>query len=337
MCEIFERCNGLTIQNVRRTCRHWSRILGSHNFVTRVCTRWSSRGCFLFAHFGYSFTWTTSLDWIMKLDSRTGKVTEFTLSFLINHDGWFEVVGVENGVFCVRYCCLGSERFLLIWNPATGMFSKVKDPFDLYNGEPSFLYAFVHYPDSLDYAIIHVFYEDYESPACTLAIYTTFRRNWDVTIPCPSYVHGLESTYVTLDEAVYWISDTVEGIAAHCHSILAKDGHIYVASNEHDEDTYHSVTWRLDQNGDDVQWVRLYKHHGNGTTYVPAVVADGAPIYIMEKHIDVEDLDELKFTNFDIYRYNEEDDTKTSLQMLKYDDDVDMRSLHLYQPSIYPV
>ncbi|MED6181731.1 hypothetical protein PIB30_022169 [Stylosanthes scabra] len=95
MCEIFERCNGITIQNVRRTCRHWCRIIGSHEFVTRLSNRWSSRGCFLFAHFGYSFTWTTSLDWIMKLDSRTGQATEFTLPFLINHDGWFEVLGLK--------------------------------------------------------------------------------------------------------------------------------------------------------------------------------------------------------------------------------------------------
>ncbi|MED6182607.1 hypothetical protein PIB30_030087 [Stylosanthes scabra] len=186
MCEIFERCNGLTIQNVRHTCRHWRQLAGSYEFAARVSNRCRSRGCYLFAHFGYLFSWTTALDWIMKLDSRTGETSEFTLPFLFNHDGWFEILGVEQGVFCIRYCCLGSERFLLTWNPSTGIFHRINDPTDLHEGEPAFLYAFAFYPKSTHYAIIHVFYEDYESPACVLTIYTSFRRNWYVTIPCPN-------------------------------------------------------------------------------------------------------------------------------------------------------
>ncbi|MED6186648.1 hypothetical protein PIB30_068755 [Stylosanthes scabra] len=247
----------------------------------------------------------------MKLNSSTGETAEFTLPFLLNHDAWFEILGVENGVFSVRYCCLGSERFLLTWNPTTGIFNRIADPLEFHEGEPAFLYAFAFYPNSVHYAILHVFYEDYESPACVLTIYTSFRRNWHVTIPCPSYVHGLEPTYVTLDGAVYWISGSVEGIgdqpqyvvsfcidslqfrqifipseaAAHCHSILAKDGHIYVASNNHDEDLYNFIMWRLDVDDENVNWVRMYEHRGNGSTYVPAIMADGAPIDIMERHV----------------------------------------------------
>ncbi|RYR39384.1 hypothetical protein Ahy_A09g044900 [Arachis hypogaea] len=176
------------------------------HFVQEIIRRWKSKDCSLFAHFGYFFDWTKSIDWVMNMSALTGETSPLHFPFLLTTEGWFQIVGVENGINCIRYSSMGNKSYLLTWNPIFRYSKIIYDPNKHYCEGCPFLYSFMYYPNMLDYALLHVYMKNSDSSTCVLTIYTRFRRNWNVIISCPEKARRLNPAYVSVNGVVYWVS-----------------------------------------------------------------------------------------------------------------------------------
>ncbi|RYR18762.1 hypothetical protein Ahy_B03g063367 [Arachis hypogaea] len=122
------------------------------------------------------------------------------------------IIGIENGILGIRYSSMGKKSYLLYWNPVSQKSKILQDPVYIFQPDLVYLYAFVYFPYTMDYAILYIFKQISESPSCTLLIYTSFRRNWNVITTCPPYVVILDVVYVTLDGSIYWLTCSVEDV-----------------------------------------------------------------------------------------------------------------------------
>ncbi|KAL4276463.1 hypothetical protein AHAS_Ahas20G0209700 [Arachis hypogaea] len=201
--EILYLCDALTIVSFSATCRYWRQRITSFDFLNQISKIWKRRGCSLFIHFGFASPIITSVDWIMKIDAVTGETGYLNLPFLLTQHGWFQLIRVEMGVFCIRYSSLGRRSYLVIWNPLIQIPRVLDDPLQLSSCEGSFTYAFAHFSNSVHYSILHIFEDEPDSTAYTLSMYTSFTRNWHVRISCPLYVQRLDPSYVVANGVVY--------------------------------------------------------------------------------------------------------------------------------------
>ncbi|RYR47898.1 uncharacterized protein LOC110265136 [Arachis ipaensis] len=308
--EIFYLCDTLTIVSFSATCRYWRQRITSFDFLSQISKIWKMRGCSLFTHFGFASPVITSVDWIMKIDAVTGETGYLNLPFLLTQHGWFQLIRVEMGVFCIRYSSLGRRSHLVIWNPLIQMPRVLDDPLQRSSCEGSFTYAFAHFPNSVHYAILHVFKDEPDSTAYTLSMYTSFTRNWHVRISCPLYVQRLDPSYVVASGVVYWLADREDGdqpyivsfslmtltfgqiyvppkSMSHCGCLFVRDGCLCLASNNHTFYSYNSVIWQVSDTDEGVNWSQLFTYNGIGTLYVPVVMVDHDVIQVMERHLQL--------------------------------------------------
>ncbi|RYR03790.1 hypothetical protein Ahy_B06g083108 isoform A [Arachis hypogaea] len=142
MLKIFYLCDVSTILNTQATCRFWRKNLSSYAFLEEIARRCKSKSCSLFAHFGYSFDWTKSLDWVMNMSALTGETSPLYFPFLLTTKGWFQIVGVENGIVCIRYSSIGNKRYLLTWNPISRYSKIISNPNKYYCEEETGMLEF---------------------------------------------------------------------------------------------------------------------------------------------------------------------------------------------------
>ncbi|KAL4293853.1 hypothetical protein AHAS_Ahas18G0169600 [Arachis hypogaea] len=60
--------------------------------------------------------------------------------------------------------------------------------------------------------------------ACTLTLYMSFTRYWDISILCPAYVHKLHPSCASVNGVVYWVTwhldeDNEDDLYIENHSI----------------------------------------------------------------------------------------------------------------------
>ncbi|MED6121416.1 hypothetical protein PIB30_029903 [Stylosanthes scabra] len=184
--EIFLHLDAPSILACRATCRYWRQKLSSYEFLLEVTKRWLARGSHIIIHFGYSLTEHLSVDWIMKIDPVTGELFPFQFPFGITQRGWFDVIGVENGLFCLRFCQDGRESLIMVWNPATGQHRYMQDPLHHRCPDCPYHYALAFFPASTEYAVLYISKEHDDNAPPVLSMYTSFQRNWDFQLPCPA-------------------------------------------------------------------------------------------------------------------------------------------------------
>ncbi|MED6123372.1 hypothetical protein PIB30_048547 [Stylosanthes scabra] len=149
MClEIFKRCDPKTLHNVRATSHYWRETLSSYEFVSEVSTCWRRKLCSLISHFGFNNKLSSSFDWVMNMDPVNGEANKLHLPMLTPSNGWFRIVGVENGIFCFRFCSTRDRSYLLAWNHAVGSTKMIPNPPKHYCTKCSFLYTFAYFPNS---------------------------------------------------------------------------------------------------------------------------------------------------------------------------------------------
>ncbi|MED6133075.1 hypothetical protein PIB30_024908 [Stylosanthes scabra] len=304
---IFSMCDPLTIQAAKSTSRYWKEKLSSYEFVSTISEKLIPLGCSIYAHFGFARTNMATSDWVMKMDPLTGEQSEFLLPFLVINRGWYRIVGVDNGVFCVRYSSFGISSHLLVWNPTTYSSRVIPDPPRHYCKDCSYLYSFAHFPNSINYAVVHIFKQTPDSPCWKLAMYLSLERNWVVKMECPTFVRRLDPCYASLNGVLYWLHWNMEDIdsnppyiicfcltspsfrqislparmRAHCHSLLIKDNKLCVNANDHTMQAYRSTFWQANNIHDQPTWSRLYSYNGYGTHYLPASIIDDEIIQVM--------------------------------------------------------
>ncbi|MED6208416.1 hypothetical protein PIB30_044844 [Stylosanthes scabra] len=264
---IFSMCDPLTIQATRSTSRYWKEKLSSYEFVSTISEKLNPLGCSIYAHFGFIGKNMAISDWVMKMDPLTGEQSEFLLQFLVINRGWYQIVGVDSGVFCVRYSSFGISSHLLVWNPTTFSSRIIPDPPRHYCKDYSYLYSFTHFPNSVNYAVVHIFKQTPDSPCWKLAMYSSLERNWVVNMECPPFVRRLDPCYASLNGVLYWLHWNMEDtdsnppyiicfcltsrsfrqislparMRAHCHSLLIKDNKFCVIANDHTMQAYRST------------------------------------------------------------------------------------------------
>ncbi|MED6218303.1 hypothetical protein PIB30_025535 [Stylosanthes scabra] len=168
-------------------------------------------GCSIYAHFGFVRPNMGTSDWVMKMDPLTGEQNDFLLPFIVINRGWYRIVGVDNGVFCVRYSSLGLSSHLLIWNPTTYSSRVIPDPPRHHCKDYSYLYSFAHFPNNVNYAVVHIFKQRPDTPSWRLAIYSSVERNWVVNMECPTFVRRLDPCYASLNGVLYWLHWNIKG------------------------------------------------------------------------------------------------------------------------------
>ncbi|MED6214954.1 hypothetical protein PIB30_108434, partial [Stylosanthes scabra] len=139
-----------------------------------------------------------SIDWILKLDAISGEVIPFQFPFSFTYEGWFDIIGIENGVFCIRYSEDGSPNRLAIWNPLTNRGHSFHDPLQQHCNDCAYLYAFAYFPNTLQYAVLHISNADEDADNLTLSMYTSFTRDWIFQLPCPGFATLLEPCCVSI-------------------------------------------------------------------------------------------------------------------------------------------
>ncbi|RYR35224.1 hypothetical protein Ahy_A10g050366 [Arachis hypogaea] len=288
------------------------------------------------------------------MSALTGETSPLHFPFLLTAEGWFQIVGVENGIVCIRYSSMGNKSYLLTWNPISRYSKIISDPNKHYCEGCVFLYSFLYYPNTLDYALLHVYMENPDSSTCVLTMYT---------IPCPENARRLNSAYVSVNGVVYWVSvitdeediqppyivsfniitysfDQIslpnEGLQGS-HTLLVRSGHLCVAANIGDDYSYNSVIWELDQNSSSFNWTKLFSYSGIGPSYIPATIVDDDIIQIKERHLEVEDIHDFRFTHFHIRCYSPVTGSKKTLQWVNYDNVVKLWTLHKFYPGLFPV
>ncbi|MED6157732.1 hypothetical protein PIB30_026128 [Stylosanthes scabra] len=107
--------------------------LTAPDFIKQISKRWEGRGCMLFCHFGNSIASSTSLDWTIKVDAKTGEASTMRVPVGMSFEGWFQVIGVDKGVFCLKFSSsqLEGGDFLVTWNPTMRTRRPIDDPVDL--------------------------------------------------------------------------------------------------------------------------------------------------------------------------------------------------------------
>ncbi|KAL4314620.1 hypothetical protein AHAS_Ahas15G0103300 [Arachis hypogaea] len=329
MLDIFHRADASTILNARSTCRSWRVKLSSYDFVTTLAQRWKHHGCSLLMHFCYPSSLMNSVDWVMRMDASSGYTMPFHFPFLLTYEGWFHIIGVENGILCKRYSSMGKNSYLLSWNPL-----------DLV-----YLYALVYFPSTLDYAILYIFKQTSESPSSSLSIYTSFRRNWNMIITCPPYVVTLDATYVTLDGSIYWLTCSVDDderrspyiALAHCYMLMLLNQKVCLTSSTHDEEVFSTSIWHVTVTKEKPAWTRLFMYNGVAPLFTPAIFVDENIIEIKERHFEEDGVDDSHVSHFHICRYTPMDKTRRTLHWVEYEDKVRIKSLHVYHETLYPV
>ncbi|KAL1321498.1 hypothetical protein AAHE18_14G131400 [Arachis hypogaea] len=291
----------------------------------------------------------------MKIAGETGYLN---LPFLLTQHGWFQFIGVEMGVFCIRYSSLERRSHLVIWNPLIQMPRVLDYPLQRSSSEGSFTYAFAHFPNSVHYAILHVFKDEPKSTAYTLSMYTSFTRNWHVRISCPSYVQRLDPSYVAASGVVYWLADREDDdqpyifsfslmtltfsqiyvplkAMSHCGCLLVRDGCLCLASNNHTFYSYNSVIWQVSDTDEGVNWSQLFTYNGIGTLYVPTTMVNHDVIHVMERHLQLVGAQVIAYSQFFFVRYNPIERTRNRLHrvffmiiMLKLDLSMHMKKLY---------
>ncbi|MED6117583.1 hypothetical protein PIB30_111327, partial [Stylosanthes scabra] len=238
-----------------------------------LAKKWYARGSFIFAHLGYSMTEHISVDWILKLDDISGEVIPFQFPFSFTYEGWFDIIGIENGVFCIRYSEDGSPSRLAIWNPLTNRGHSFHDPLQRHCNDCAYLYAFAYFPNTLQYVVLHISNADEDADNLTLSMYTSFTRDWSFQLPCPGFATLLEPCCVSIKGVVYWLSsggyeenqnppymvsfsivdctfEQIElppGSVSHCQSLLVRHGQLCMAANNHDNETFRTDVWQFSQ------------------------------------------------------------------------------------------
>ncbi|MED6191755.1 hypothetical protein PIB30_003558 [Stylosanthes scabra] len=297
----------------------------------------------------------------MKLETKTGESSDFYLPFLLSHEGWVQIIGVENGVFCLRYCPIGRKVFLRVWNPATREIRKLSSPAMHAPGFCSCVYAFCYYAKSIHYGVAHFFKEHETSLAYKLVLYTSLTGGWETSILCPTFVRNLDPTYVSLNGTIYMLTIPTEEeelptvvsfsletrsfqqfqvpaeVAGHCHGLYLLDGRLCLAGNEHFEDAYTTTMWEINNIHEQPTWTQLFYYHGDGNAYIPAAFDNGDLIQVMESHDPIGDEQNNRYSLFHVTRYLPQDETTSTLQYIEHDNIVALKSVNVYHETIFPV
>ncbi|MED6195903.1 hypothetical protein PIB30_042228 [Stylosanthes scabra] len=328
---IFLHCDARTLIRVQVTNHFWMESLSTHEFVAKIEKRWRKRGCTLFGHFGHSDESRRSADWIIKMSSHTGQRFPATLPFLMTQQGWFDIVGVDNGVFCMRYSCVGAMSHLVAWNPISHRRFVITDPIHGIADETSFLFAFLYYPETVNYAVVSIYLEIGDNPQTVFTLFDSSVRSWSLPLQCPPYVRLLDPAYVTVNGIVYWVTWS-HGNETHIppyivsFSPLTTEFQQLPLPNE-----------AITVVSDEFVWNKLFEVGGNGPSFIPAVMVENDVIQVLERHVQVNDVEGAEFTHIHMRRFYSANGRRISLLWVNYEGDVKLRSVHTFYEGFYLV
>ncbi|MED6143693.1 hypothetical protein PIB30_008335 [Stylosanthes scabra] len=359
---IFIHCDAKTLIRVQATNHFWMESLSTQEFVAEIENCWRKRGCSLFGHFGHNDESRRSSDWIIKMSSHTGQRFPATLPFLMTQQGWFDVVGIDKGVFYMRYSSVGVVSNLVAWNPISRRKFVISDHIHEIGDETSFLLAFLYFPKTVNYAVVSIYLELGDNPRTVFTLFNSSVRSWSPPLECPPYVRRLDPQYVTVNRIVFWAtwshSNETEfppyivsfspltaefqqlplpGEAlTTCHTLLNRDGHLCIAINDHNFQAYNSVIWQPDVVNEEIVWTKLFEVGGNGPSFIPAVMVENDVIHVLERHVEVNDEEGVEFTHIHLRRFYSGCGRRTLL-WANYEGDVKLRSVNTFYESFYPV
>ncbi|KAL4344980.1 hypothetical protein AHAS_Ahas11G0232600 [Arachis hypogaea] len=227
-------------------------------------------------------------------------------------------------IIAERYSSIGRKSYLLAWKPISRRPKIIQDPVYVYKLDMVYLYAFLYYPYTLHYAIVHVFKLSLKSTICTLAIYISFIRDWHMLMTCPPYVQTIDATYVTLDGCIYWVTYSDEDVErsnpyiecffilsntfqqifipeqalAHCCMLMILNQKLCLAASDHDEEVFHTSIWHVHVTEEDPTWTRLFMYNGIGSLFTSTIFVDDDLIEIKERHFETDGADESHFHTF---------------------------------------
>ncbi|MED6143442.1 hypothetical protein PIB30_006394 [Stylosanthes scabra] len=346
MClEIFKRCDAKTLDNVRATSRFWKQTLNSYEFVSEVSEAWKSKGCSFIAHFGFNNKLNSSMDSVMNMDDVYGIASKIELPILTPGNGWYQIIGLENGIFCFHFCSVGHRSYLLAWNPAAGSTKLIPDPPKHYCTKCAFLYTFAYFPNSLHYGIVHLYKKKQRQKTWRLTMYSSAEQNWVVNMTCPDHVRTLDPNYVSLDGVIYWINwrdhdeDMIPTfivsfsmlshkfgqillpaeVRANYHGLFIHHDKLCVGALNYDFETYSYNIWEISTLGEAPLLNKLFTYDGYGHPYLPAFLLDNDVIQVLEKYDQLEDAPYIKHSIFHITRWSSSQQSKYSLKLMEFD------------------
>ncbi|MED6217505.1 hypothetical protein PIB30_018315 [Stylosanthes scabra] len=277
--------------------------------------------------------------------------------------GWFDVVGIDKGVFCMRFSSVGDVSNLVAWNPISRRKHVITDPIHGIADGSSFLFAFLYFPESVNYAVVSIYLELGDDPQCVFTLFDNSVGSWTPPLECPPFVRKLDPAYVNIDGTVYWVtwlhdneSDAPPYIISFstlttefrqiplpsdglttCHTILNRDGHLCITVNNHNVQAYNSVIWQAEVVHDEFVWTKLFEVGGNGPTFIPALMIENDVIRVLERHVEVNDVEGVEFTHIHLRRFYSEVGRRRSLLWVNYEGDVKLRTVHAFYEGFYPV
>ncbi|MED6199313.1 hypothetical protein PIB30_074812 [Stylosanthes scabra] len=233
-----------------------------------------------------------SINWILKMDAVTGEAIPFQFPFALTYEGWLDIIGIENGVFCIRYFEDRSPSRLASWNPLTNRGQSFHDPLQQHCNGCAYLYAFAYFPDSVQYILLHISNTDENTRIVYCLSFGGYQEDEN-----PPYIVSFSIVDCTFDQI-----ELPLGAVSHCQSLLVHHGELCMAANDHDKETFGTDGWQFNQG--DRSWTYMYWYTGQGPSYRPYLIVHEDKIQIMERHMGVFGVHHINLTHFDITRYN---------------------------------
>ncbi|XLR08922.1 hypothetical protein HN51_045464 [Arachis hypogaea] len=360
--DIFLKSDPKTLVACRATNHYWRDKLNAIPFLQETHSKWKARGQFIYLHFTLG-PFNQRPDWIMKMDATTGEAMQLALPVTINPGGWFRIIGTANGNVCMRFSSTGKAPQILIWNPAANTLRSIRDPTQHFCTMCTFTYAFLYYPGSSKYAIVHIFKRNLGDQDSWLTMFCAESSDWQYVIPCPKYVKNLDQNCVTSDGVAFWLSWSMHDstypsyivsfsianksfftipiphhIVSHDHRLLIYQDSLCMVSNRDTRDGYEINMFRILKNGIHYAWEKIFTFTGIGSLENPVLIHEEELILLKKTHRERNALMRRPETSqFMFLRFDPLSQHKKILNAPFYLGHVQLISTHVYSQGCFPV
>ncbi|MED6216811.1 hypothetical protein PIB30_011402 [Stylosanthes scabra] len=127
LIEIFTRTDSKTATRCRALGKAWNQLLQEDTFLKENTLKNDGMHSNLLLQIGRA-PWISSTDCLCTLDPSRCRLGARTLPIQFGRNGWWNFIGSQYGVLCIRYSIDGFIPAIKVWNP---LLKKVRDIEDL--------------------------------------------------------------------------------------------------------------------------------------------------------------------------------------------------------------
>ncbi|MED6180860.1 hypothetical protein PIB30_013943 [Stylosanthes scabra] len=155
LLEIFIRTEPKTATTYRALGKTWNQLLQEETFLKENTFKNEGRHSKLLLQIGKHMLFS-SPDLLCTLDPNVGRITSRSLPIQFGCNGWWNFIGSQFGVLCIRYSLQGFIPAIKVWNPVLNRVRDIEDPTEHLHRQAVSGYAFGYTTRTDKYHVVHV-------------------------------------------------------------------------------------------------------------------------------------------------------------------------------------